>query len=141
MEPHARTTQALWEDVDEARHLLENGAAGAHGGLSGQSHLSAPRDADALRRHGTRHISSFRAPPGVRVTAGRPPLLIQVPEREEPLAAALNNSWGAPGCAIWPLLTLTFPGGCLQIHEGTAALISTYPRTKTSSRRAEKSRF
>lgn len=56
---HTRTTQALREDVDETRHLLENGAAGAHEGLSGHSHLSTSREPAPLRRHGTFNISSF----------------------------------------------------------------------------------
>lgn len=77
MDPHTRTTQALWEDVDEARHLLENGAAGAHGGLSGQSHLSTSREPEPLRRHGTFNISyfpvaGFQTSPSVRVAVGRP---------------------------------------------------------------------
>lgn len=127
MDPHTRTTQALWEDVDEARHLLENGAAGAHGGLSGQSHLSTSREPEPLRRHGTFNISyflvaGFQTSPSVRVTVGRPPLLSHRDFDERgparcPFSAAVNNSWSAQGCDIWPLVTLTFPGGYLQIHE------------------------
>lgn len=86
---HTRTTQALWEDVDEARHLLENGAAGAHGGLSGQSHLSTSSEPVPLRRHGTFNISyflvaGFQTTPSVTVTAGHSSLT-GTSMREEPL--------------------------------------------------------